>query len=331
LQRAQTIIERQVTHMALLLDDLLDIARITQGKLNLKKEPVVLFDVVDAAVEAARPTLNGKNHHLAVSLPSDPIVLEADSVRLSQILSNLLTNAAKYSDPGSHIDVVGTAQDNTLTLSVKDDGIGIAAESIAGIFDMFSQVEGVRGRSDGGLGIGLALVKGLTELHGGTIEARSDGLGHGSEFIVRLPLSPRYPVASLHAAESAAPSVRSRILIADDNRDAADSLSMLLELAGHEVRVAYLGSVALSLARAFRPDVALLDIGMPDLSGYEVAQALRRESWGRGIQLIALTGWGQERDRQEALEAGFNHHLTKPIDPDQLEAFIAQHRSTETS
>jgi len=331
LQRAQTIIERQVTHMALLLDDLLDIARITQGKLNLKKEPVALFDIVDAAVEAARPTLNGKNHHFAVSLPPDPIVLEADSVRLSQILSNLLTNAAKYSDPGSHIEVVGTAQDNTLTLSVRDDGIGIAAESIAGIFDMFSQVEGVRGRSDGGLGIGLALVKGLTELHGGTIEARSDGLGHGSEFIVRLPLSPRYPVASPRAAQPAAPSVRSRILIADDNRDAADSLSMLLELAGHEVRVAHLGSTALSLAQAFRPDVALLDIGMPDLSGYEVAQALRRESWGREIQLIALTGWGQERDRQEALEAGFNHHLTKPIDPDQLESFIAQHRSTETS
>jgi CheY-like chemotaxis protein len=189
----------------------------------------------------------------------------------------------------------------------------------------------VRGRSDGGLGIGLALVKGLTELHGGTIEARSDGLGHGSEFIVRLPLSPLSPVGALQAAPTAAPTVHSRILIADDNRDAADSLSMLLELAGHEVRVAHLGRAALSLAQAFRPDVALLDIGMPDLSGYEVAQALRKESWGQTIKLIALTGWGQERDRQEALEAGFDHHLTKPIDPNELEVLIRHHGATENS
>ncbi len=242
-----------------------------------------------------------------------------------------MTNAAKYSDPGSHIEVVGTVEDNTLTLSVKHDGIGIAEGSIAGIFDMFSQAEGVRGRSDGGLGIGLALVKGLTELHGGTIEARSAGLGHGSGFVVRLPLSPLYPVKSAVAADRAPPVARSRILIADDNRDAAESLSMLLELNGHDVRVAHLGSAALSLAQAFRPDVALLDIGMPDLSGYEVAQALRREPWGQGIQLVALTGWGQERDRQEAFAAGFNHHLTKPVDPDQLEAFIARRQATDTS
>jgi CheY-like chemotaxis protein/nitrogen-specific signal transduction histidine kinase len=331
LQRAQAIIERQVTHMALLLDDLLDIARITQGKLNLKKERVTLFDVVDAAVEAARPTVDRKNHHLTVNLPSDPIVLDADPLRLSQILSNLLTNAAKYSDPGGHIEVVGTIQDQTLTVSVKDDGIGIAAESIGRIFEMFSQVEGVTGRSDGGLGIGLALVKGLTELHGGTIEARSAGLGHGSEFILRLPLSLLRPGETLPMADRARPPTRSRILIADDNRDAADSLSMLLELAGHEVRVAHLGRAALSLAQAFRPDVAFLDIGMPDLSGYEVAQELRRESWGQGIQLIALTGWGQEKDRQQALEAGFNQHLTKPIDPDLLEALISNRQLTEDS
>ena len=331
LQRAQAIIERQVTHMALLLDDLLDIARITQGKLNLKKERVTLFDVVDAAVEAARPTVDGKNHHLRVNLPPDPIVLDADPLRLSQILSNLLTNAAKYSDPGGHIEVVGTIQDQTLTLSVKDDGIGIAAESIGRIFEMFSQVEGVMGRSDGGLGIGLALVKGLTELHGGTIEACSPGLGHGSEFILRLPLSLLRPGESAPMADRARPPARSRILIADDNRDAADSLSMLLELAGHEVRVAHLGRAALSLAQAFRPDVAFLDIGMPDLSGYEVAQALRREPWGERIQLIALTGWGQEKDRQQALEAGFNQHLTKPIDPDRLEALISSRQQTEVS
>jgi len=329
LQRAQTIIERQVTHMALLLDDLLDIARITQGKLQLKKERVTLFDVVDAAVEAARPMIDGKNHHLAVSLPPEPVVLDVDPLRLSQILSNLLTNAAKYSDPGSHIEIAATAQDGTLSLSIKDDGIGIAPESLAGIFDMFSQVEGVRGRSDGGLGIGLALVKGLTELHGGAIEARSAGLGHGSEFIVRLPLSPSYRVTSTRVADPAPRPARSRILIADDNRDAADSLSMLLELAGHEVRVAHHGRAAVSLAQAFRPDIALLDIGMPDLSGYEVAQELRREPWGQEIQLIALTGWGQEKDRQQALDSGFDQHLTKPIDPDQLEALLANSRPTQ--
>jgi PAS domain S-box-containing protein len=329
LQRAQAIIERQVTHMALLLDDLLDIARITQGKLNLKKERVALFDVVDAAVEAARPLLDGKNHHLAVNLPTESILLDADPLRLSQILSNLLTNAAKYSDPGSHIEVVGTVQDHILTLSVKDDGIGIAPESIASIFQMFSQVEGVRGRSDGGLGIGLALVKGLVELHGGTIEVCSAGLGSGSEFVLRLPLSALHAGEPPRMADPAPPPTRSRILIADDNRDAAESLSMLFELAGHEVRVAHLGRAALSLAQAFRPDVALLDIGMPDLSGYEVAQELRREPWGQGIQLIALTGWGQEKDRQQALQAGFNYHLTKPIDPDQLEALISGRRQTE--
>jgi CheY-like chemotaxis protein len=250
-------------------------------------------------------------------------LLDADPLRLSQILSNLLTNAAKYSDPGGHIEVTGTVRKQSLILSVKDDGIGIHADSLAGIFDMFSQVEEVMGRSDGGLGIGLALVKGLTELHGGTIEARSPGLGHGSEFIVRLPLSPLYPLTSPQEPYPPPVAARSRVLIADDNRDAADSLSMLLELAGHEVRVAHLGRAALSLAQAFRPDVALLDIGMPDLSGYEVARELRREPWGQGIMLIALTGWGQEKDRQEALEAGFNQHVTKPIDPDQIETLIS--------
>ena len=323
LQRAQLIIERQATHMALLLDDLLDIARITQGKLQLKKETLALSDVVDAAVEAARPTLDGKNQQLEVSLPAEPVLLDADRVRLSQILSNLLMNAAKYSDAGSRIELGGAVQDDTLSLSVKDKGIGIAPECLSGIFEMFSQVQGVAGRSDGGLGIGLALVKGLTELHGGTIEARSGGLGHGSEFIVRLPLA-LPEVATLPTVTdpgSAAP-LRRRILIADDNQDAAESLSLLLQLAGHEVQVAHLGREALALAHEFRPDTALLDIGMPDLSGYEVAQTLRREPWASNIQLIALTGWGQPSDRRRSLEAGFNHHLVKPVDPDQLVRLI---------
>jgi signal transduction histidine kinase/CheY-like chemotaxis protein len=323
LQRAQTIIERQVTHMALLLDDLLDIARITQGKLRLKKERVALSDVMDAAIEAARPRLDGKNHHLSVALPAEAVSLDADPVRLAQILSNLLINAAKYSNPGSHIEVRAAHQAETLSVSVKDDGIGLAPESIEGIFEMFSQIEEVEGRSEGGLGIGLALVKGLAELHGGAVEASSAGLGQGSEFTVHLPVS-AHQFSSPQVVDPAPVSPeRRRVLIADDNRDAAESLALLLELSGHDVRVAHLGQTALSLAQTFRPDVALLDIGMPDLSGYEVARVLRQEPWATELQLIALTGWGQDDDRRSAMEAGFDHHLTKPIDPDQLGRLIA--------
>ncbi len=324
LERAQTIIERQVTHMALLLDDLLDIARITQGKLKLKKARVALSDVLDAAIEAARPKLDEKNHHLSVSLPAEIISLDADPLRFAQVLSNLLINAAKYSNPGSHIEVQATRQGETLSISVKDDGLGLAPESISGIFAMFSQIEGAESRSEGGLGIGLALVKGLAELHGGTVEVRSAGLGRGSEFIVRVPLS-AHQSASRQLANDPAPvsPERRRVLIADDNRDAADSLALLLELSGHEVRVAHLGYTALSLAQTFRPNVALLDIGMPDLSGYEVARALRNEPWATEMQLIALTGWGQDDDRRRALEAGFDHHLTKPVEPDHLARLIA--------
>ena len=324
-RQAQLIVERQVNHMALLLDDLLDIARITQGKLQLKKETLSLIPVIDAAVEAVRPTLNGKNQQLELSLPSAAVLLDADHLRLSQILSNLLMNAVKYSDPGSHIVLKASVQEDTLALSVKDDGIGIAPESIAGIFEMFSQVDGVAGRSEGGLGIGLALVKGITELHGGRVEARSDGLGSGSEFIVYLPLTTQSATAASSVADAVqlAPA-RRRILVADDNRDAAESLAMLLELDGHEVRVAHHGQAALSLAQVFRPDTALLDIGMPDMNGYELAQALRQEPWAANLRLIALTGWGQDGDRRRALAAGFDHHLIKPVDPDKLSALIAR-------
>jgi CheY-like chemotaxis protein/two-component sensor histidine kinase len=291
--------------------------------LRLKKERVALSDVMDAAIEAARPRLDGKNHELSVNLPAGPISLDADPLRLAQILSNLLINAAKYSNPGGHIALQATHPDDTLSISVKDDGLGLAPESISGIFEMFSQIEGVEGRSEGGLGIGLALVKGLAELHGGTVEARSAGLGQGSEFIVRLPVSTHQSSSPAVIDSAAVSPERRRVLIADDNRDAAESLSLLLELSGHDVRVAHLGQTALSLAQSFCPDVALLDIGMPDLSGYEVARELRRQPWATDLRLIALTGWGQYDDRRRALEAGFDHHLTKPIDPDQLESLIA--------
>ena len=319
------IVERQVNHMALLLEDLLDIARITQGKLQLKREIIELVPVVDAAVEAVRPTLEAKNQQLEVNLPSEAVRLDADHLRLSQVISNLLMNATKYSEPASRIALTCTVQRDALALSVKDNGVGIAPESLARIFEMFSQVDSMAARSEGGLGIGLALVKGIVELHAGRVEARSAGLGNGSEFIVHLPLAAQAPATATPITDEVQlPSAGRRILVADDNRDAAESLAMLLEMAGHEVRVAHHGRAALAVAQAFRPDTALLDIGMPEMSGYEVAQALRNEPWAVGIRLIALTGWGQDSDRRRALEAGFDHHLIKPVDPDQLAGMMVR-------
>jgi PAS domain S-box-containing protein len=324
LQWARSVIQRQVSHMALLLDDLLDVARITQGKLELKKQQLALNSVVDSAVEAARPLLDRKSHRFTVTLPPEPITLNADPLRLSQVLSNLLTNAAKYTDAGGRISLSGRIEGGRLCLSIKDNGIGIPTESLNGIFTMFSQVEGAAARSEGGLGIGLALVSGLVGLHGGTVEARSEGAGHGSEFIVRLPIVGADSAAAPATGAAATARIGRRILVADDNQDAADSLAMILAMGGHEVRVAHDGRAALSIAQTFHPDTVLLDIGMPQLNGYEVARALRQEPWGAGITLIALTGWGQESDRQKAIDAGFDRHLTKPIDPDALESLMSE-------
>jgi PAS domain S-box-containing protein len=325
LQWAQSVIQRQVKHMAWLLDDLLDVARITQGKLELKRQRITLNGVVDAAVETARPLLDSKSHRFTVTLPAEPVTLDADPLRLSQVLSNLLTNAAKYTVAGGHVTLSGQIENGTLILSIKDNGIGIPPESLNGIFAMFSQVDGAAGHSEGGLGIGLALVHGLTELHGGIVEAKSEGLGHGSEFIVKLPIVSRDALATPNAELPAPAPVRRRVLVADDNQDAADSLGMILEMSGHDVRVVHDGLAALAVAQSFRPDTVLLDIGMPQLNGYEVARALRQEPWGGGITLIALTGWGQERDRQKAMDAGFDRHLTKPVDPDALESLMRSH------
>jgi len=325
LQWAQDVIQRQVKHMALLLDDLLDVARITQGKLELKKSQVSLTSIVAAAVEAARPLIDDKKHHLTIDLPASVPVVEADPLRLSQVLSNLLTNAAKYTDPGGHIALAGHVDANEVRLTVKDDGIGIPPESLGRIFDMFSQVDSRSMRSEGGLGIGLSLVKRLVELHGGTTEAASGGVARGSEFTIRLPLTTVESDGTARRDTDAVQpiAVSRRVLVADDNRDAADSLAMLLEIDGHEVRVAHGGRAALALAQTFRPEVVLLDIGMPDLSGYEVATQLRREPWAAGIHLVALTGWGQEGDRQRTRDAGFDRHLTKPIDPDTLSSLLS--------
>jgi PAS domain S-box-containing protein len=322
---AGRVIHRQVEHMARLLDDLLDVARITRGKLQLKKGHVDFGSIVDTAVEAARPLITEKKHGLTLELPPELPTLEADPVRLAQVLSNLLTNAAKYTDVSGHIALTARVEGDMLCIAVRDNGIGLSPSARKHIFEMFSQVHDDQGRSEGGLGIGLALVKGLIDLHGGTIEALSAGPGCGSEFVVRIPIGP----SALPKADAPTPteatrnSIGCRILVADDNQDAADSLALLLESRGHEVRTAHGGHAALVVASAFRPEIALLDIGMPDLNGYEVARQLRQCSWGKSVRLIALTGWGQEEDRRRAIAAGFDRHLTKPVDLQALESLIA--------
>jgi len=314
------VIERQVHHMALLLDDLLDISRVTRGTLELRTEMTELAAVIDAAVETARPSIDSKRHALSIEIPDEPLILAADPLRLAQVISNLLTNAAKYTDPQGRIRLRVEQESGAIIISVTDNGIGIPAEALERVFAMFSQVKSAQDRSDGGLGIGLALAKGLVDLHGGAIEARSSGIGRGSEFIVRLParLLKQSKPAQTIGTPDAAPLRRRRLVIADDNEDAAESLAALLRMDGHEVTVVSNGRQALTTITAMQPEIALLDIGMPDLSGYEVARQLRDGPRGQNLTLIAITGWGQDRDKTRALEAGFNHHFTKPIEPDAL-------------
>jgi PAS domain S-box-containing protein len=324
---ARQVIHRQVEHMARLLDDLLDVARITRGKLQIRKEPVDVASIIDTAVEAARPLIDARQHTLAIDMPSHAPIIDADAVRLAQVVSNLLTNAAKYTDPGGRIELTARVEGTGLRVSVRDNGIGLTRAELATAFQMFTQSADAHSRSQGGLGIGLALVKGLVALHGGKIEAFSEGPGRGSEFVVTLPLGVSAEAAETSSqagpeAVARSPQVK-KVLVADDNQDAADSLAMLLRLAGHEVRVATSGRAALALASAFRPDAALLDIGMPELNGYEVARALRASPWGAAMKLIALTGWGQDDDKRQAREAGFDYHLTKPVGYERLEALLA--------
>jgi CheY-like chemotaxis protein len=321
------VIYRQVEHMARLLDDLLDVARITRGKLQLRLQPVDLGTVVDTAVEAARPLITARQHGLTIDLPPQLPTFDADPVRLAQVLSNLLTNAAKYTDPPGRISLTARLENATLRIAVKDNGIGLSPAALPVIFEMSSQVHDAQGRAEGGLGIGLALVKGLVVLHGGTIEVFSEGPGRGSEFVVTLPVwssTTAQPVEPATPPNAATTTVGRKILVADDNQDAANTLAMLLRLAGHEVRTAHGGEAALSIARTFEPEIALLDIGMPDLNGYEVARRLRSTDRGKDLELIALTGWGQDEDKRRAQEAGFDHHLTKPVDPQRLDALLSR-------
>ncbi|HEY6065521.1 MAG TPA: ATP-binding protein, partial [Thermoanaerobaculia bacterium] len=323
---ALDVIDRQMQQMTRLIDDLLDIARITCNRLELRRERIELSDVVNAAVETSRALIEGRGHELVVSLPPQPICLDGDLTRLAQAISNLLNNAAKYTEKGGHIWVKAERHDREVELTVRDTGAGIPVEMLPRVFDMFTQVDRSLERSHGGLGIGLTLVKQLVELHGGSVSASSAGRGKGSEFVVRLPIvaeSAKTLPQSTFDRGHLAPARSLRILVVDDNRDSTASLELLLELSGHGVRTAHDGLEALGAADEFRPDVVLLDIGLPKMDGYDVARALRRQPWGRAIVIIAVTGWGQEEDRQRSMEAGFDHHLVKPVDPSTLVELLA--------
>jgi len=325
---AQTneVMDRQVQQMVRLVDDLLEVSRIGRGKISLQKTPVDLAEVVAIAVETSRPLVEAHRHTLTVSLPQRPAPIEADAARLAQVLVNLLNNAAKYTEDGGRIDLIAECANGEAALRVRDNGIGIAPERLPSVFDMFAQIEGETDRSQGGLGIGLTLARRLVEMHGGKIEARSAGLGKGSEFLVRLPAAPEPLAASaLNPAEHSSAHVANssrRVLIVDDNADSAESMAVLLRLYGHDVRLAHDGLAALEEARAFRPDIMFLDLSLPKMDGYEVARRLRPEPAMRGMTLVAMTGYGREEDRQRTQKAGFHLHLVKPVDFDMLDELL---------
>ena len=325
--RATEVIGRQVGHMARLLEDLIDVARITQRKLVLKKEAVTAVSVMEAALEAARPLADAKRHTLTSTIDNPAAQLVADPVRVAQVLSNLLNNASKYTDPGGRIALDVRAHGEWLEFAVADSGIGLEPSAIATVFAMFAQEHSAIDRSEGGLGIGLALAKGLVDLHGGTITAASEGSGRGSTFAVQLPsgITAASSLPAEPAGDGSQAAVPSRlVLLADDNRDSADVMAELLRMAGHVVHTANDGLEAAALALRLQPDVLVLDIGMPGLNGYEVARRVRAQPWGARPLMIAATGWGQDDDRQKALAAGFDLHLTKPFDPAHLSDLIAK-------
>jgi PAS domain S-box-containing protein len=322
-ERAGAIVQRQLKQLVRLVDDLLDVSRISRGQLQLRITRTTLGEVIRTAVESASLAIGTASQQLRVELPDEPIVLDADTERLSQVFINLLTNATKYTPIGGDITIRATVAAESVSVTVADNGSGIPADMLEAVFGMFTQVDSTRDRAFGGLGIGLTLVRSMVELHGGTVTAESAGPNLGSTFRVWLP---RVQGPAEEAEPAPTPSaeavVTKRVLIADDNLDAAESLQLWLQLAGHEVRIAANGTEALSAAEVFLPEVALLDLGMPDISGLEVARRIRAASWGRGMVLIALTGWGQEEDRRRSAEAGFDHHLTKPVPPDAIEELI---------
>ncbi|HUJ00725.1 MAG TPA: ATP-binding protein [Usitatibacter sp.] len=325
-ERALGMMDRQLRQMVRLVDDLLDVSRITTGKLTVRKSVFDLREAVRDAIETVRPFVDSREHVFEVSLAEDALPVDGDRARLGQVIGNLLHNAAKYTEPGGRIWLSAAREDGEATIRVRDSGIGLDERSIADIFDMFVQVDRSLTRAQAGLGVGLTLARRLIGLHGGTVTAYSEGLGHGSEFIVRLPLvegEAKPPEAPAQEAEGRSDRPR-RILLADDNVDFARSLAEVLERHGHEVRVAYDGEAALREVESFRPDFAFLDIGMPKVHGYELARRLRERPETAGCVLVAVTGWGQEDDRRRAREAGFARHLVKPVDPAEIESIVAE-------
>ena len=326
-QWGSKVIARQVHRMTLLLDDLMDVSRITRSRLELRIESVDLGSLIASAVETANPLIEEQRHTLHVDLPKEPVAVEVDPLRVSQAVANLLTNAAKYTKPGGHISLTIRAEPAGLTITVKDSGIGFEPSAVPDMFEMFTQVSSPDQREHG-LGIGLALVKGLIALHGGTVHAHSPGVGLGSEFTIHLPVPiviGRSAASALIPSElSVATGARCKVLIVDDNRDSADVLALVLESDGYDVTTAYSGTEALKLASQGHPDAAILDIGMPDLTGYEVARRLRQEVWGRDVFLVAMTGWGQAEDKERASKAGFDRHFTKPLDPGELQRLLGE-------
>jgi PAS domain S-box-containing protein len=331
---ARDMIARQVRQLARLIDDLLDISRITLGKLELRTESIELAEVVSLAVETTRPVLRSRGHDLLVLLPPETVWLRADPARLAQVLANLLDNAAKYSDRPGRITLSASVEARAqgpgrLDLRVKDEGLGIAAEFLPRLFDKFTQAIPKPGAVPSGMGLGLALVRGLVEMHGGTVRALSEGPGRGSEFVIELPVSDAPPGAALAPgpAACAAPLARAsdsrRILVVDDNHDSADSLAQLLRVLGHDVEAVHGGHEAVAAAERYRPQLVLMDLGMPELDGYEACRLIREKPWGRGMMLVAQTGWGQDQDRLRAQEAGFDSHLVKPVDAKSLSALLA--------
>ncbi len=325
--RSRDVMERQVQQLVRLVDDLLDVSRVMRGKIELRREPVELASVVARAVEMVEPQCSALGHELLIDVPQESLLLDGDPLRLSQVVSNLLTNACKYTEPNGHISLSARRLDDRAVLRIQDDGIGIAPDMLHSIFDLFVQADHSSTRSQGGLGIGLTLVRNLVQMHQGSVEARSAGLGHGSEFIVSLPLSTPVSAEDSNALISVdglqTESTGRRVIVVDDNRDAAETLAALLRLKGHSVATAHDGHMALELARSWLPELVLLDLGMPGMDGFEVARRIRELPGLERITIAALTGWGQQADRRRTAEAGFDHHLVKPVDVKILEELLA--------
>jgi signal transduction histidine kinase/CheY-like chemotaxis protein len=325
LQWATSIIDRQTEHMTRLVEDLLDVSRISRGTIELRRERVDVAVILKAAVEASTAQIERLHHELTVSLPTEPLFVDGDITRLTQVVSNLLDNAAKYTDRGGRIWVSGARDGGNAVITVKDSGIGISSEMLPRIFDMFTQGGMSVDRAQGGLGVGLSLVERLVKLHGGSVAAYSGGVGKGTQFTVRLPVlqAQRQPTQERRASSPAETVNHCRILVVDDNQDSVDSLAMLLQVLGHEVKTASDGETALAAAEEFRPDVAILDIGLPKVTGYDLARQIREKSWAKDTVLVALTGWGQEQHRKRSAESGFDHHLTKPVEFEVLQRILA--------